>query len=568
MIPALLTSHLWQSTAFAAAAWLLTLTLGKNPARIRHGVWLVASVKFLLPFSLVVAAGSHLGLSPVHVAMVTEVVHETWPHVGLIAATPVLPESSMASGSLLSFLWLFSWFAGSATIFVLWCGRRMRMKAIVSAAVPLQEGREFEAIRRLENPKGLIALRSQTILEPGVFGIIRPVLLVPGGIAEHLTDAQLEAVLSHELCHVRHRDNLAAAVHMVVETVFWFHPLVWWLGARLVEARERACDEEVLRRCEPRVYAESLLKVCRFYLRLPLPCASGISGGGLSNRIERIMTPTASRRLDLTRRLLLCVTGIAAIAGPLTVGILSPAKSGAQQTSGAASGREFEVASVKPGMFAKVGGEGSRREIVEHAPGTLTMRNVSLASAVQWAYDLKEYQVLGPEWRFSERYDILAKATSPASVADMKGLLQKLLAERFQLTSHREKRQMSVYALTVGKNAPRLQESRGAADAGIRIEEGSFVFEHTSMPDLSDHLSALRALEGRPVLDKTGIVGTFDFRLKFGDNTTEMRRAMVEGDGSSVFTVLPEQTGLRLESRKGSIEVFIIDLADKFPSAN
>ena len=58
---------------------------------------------------------------------------------------------------------------------------------------------------------------------------------------------QLEAVIAHELCHVRHRDNLIAAIHMFVETVFWFHPLVWWIGKRMVEERERACDEEVLR---------------------------------------------------------------------------------------------------------------------------------------------------------------------------------------------------------------------------------------------------------------------------------------------------------------------------------
>jgi len=71
----------------------------------------------------------------------------------------------------------------------------------------------------------------------------RPILLLPADIAERLTPPQLQAVLAHELCHVRRRDNFTSAIHMIVEAVFWFHPLVWWISARLVEERERACDE-------------------------------------------------------------------------------------------------------------------------------------------------------------------------------------------------------------------------------------------------------------------------------------------------------------------------------------
>lgn len=108
--------------------------------------------------------------------------------------------------------------------------------------------REVEALRRLETigriGMGIEMLLSRASLEPGVFGIARPVLVWPEGISERLEDAHLEAILAHELWHVRRRDNLAAAIHMMVEAIFWFHPLVWCSGARLIEEREHACDED------------------------------------------------------------------------------------------------------------------------------------------------------------------------------------------------------------------------------------------------------------------------------------------------------------------------------------
>src|ERR1700685_4261254 len=114
---------------------------------------------------------------------------------------------------------------------------------------------------------------------PTVDGIRKPVLLLPDGIADRLTPAQFQAILAHELCHVRRRDNLAAAVHMLVEALFWFYPVVWWLGARLIDERERACDEEVLRLGgKPKDYAEAILSVCKSYLESPIACVSGISG--------------------------------------------------------------------------------------------------------------------------------------------------------------------------------------------------------------------------------------------------------------------------------------------------
>jgi beta-lactamase regulating signal transducer with metallopeptidase domain len=112
-------------------------------------------------------------------------------------------------------------------------------------------------------------------------------MLLPEGIFDRLTVPQLKGVIAHELCHVHYRDNVIAAIHMFVETLFWFHPLVWWIGRRMVEERERACDEEVLRLgSEPRVYAEGILNVCKLYVESPLVCVAGITGLILSEGLR------------------------------------------------------------------------------------------------------------------------------------------------------------------------------------------------------------------------------------------------------------------------------------------
>ena len=137
-----------------------------------------------------------------------------------------------------------------------------------------------------------------------MFGLRRPVLLLPAGIMDRLTPPQLKAIMAHELCHIRRRYHVATAIHMGVETLFWFHPLVWWLGARLMEERERAGDEEVLLAgSEPQVYAEGILKICGLYLESPSPFVSGMTGANLRKRIEERWTvPWTKPKLERSDR--------------------------------------------------------------------------------------------------------------------------------------------------------------------------------------------------------------------------------------------------------------------------
>jgi len=312
-------NHLWQSTLCLVIAGLLTLVLRNNHARVRYGLWLAASVKFLIPFSLLIFLGSHLAgprtLPPTEPGIFSAMQAVSQPF------TPPAPAISQDVHSpppdlvhLFPAILVAAWFCGFIVVLFVWYARWRRISAALREALSLREGREVEALRRVEVLLGIRKpidlLMSSATLEPGIFGIVNPALVWPKGISVRLDNAQLEAILAHELWHVRRRDNLAAVIHMVVEALFWFHPLVWWLGALLVEERERACDEEVLRLgCKPEVYAESILHVCKHYVESPLVCVAGVSGSNLKKRMERIMNYREPRKLDLGRKLLLAAVG-------------------------------------------------------------------------------------------------------------------------------------------------------------------------------------------------------------------------------------------------------------------
>ena len=318
-------NHLWQSTLFAVVAALLTLVLRRNQARVRYALWLAASLKFLIPCSLLVDLGSHLATRRV------------WPsgQSGFYSAvqeigqpfTFVVETNASSRAHLLSLLFATVWLSGVLTVLGFWLFRWHKVAATVNRSVPIRQGRELEALRSVEQSAGwdtpIAFLSAQDSLEPGIFGIFRPVLLWPASISEKLDDSHLKAILAHEVSHVRRRDNLAGLLHMAVEALFWFHPMVWWLGARLLEERERACDEEVLRSgYPPAIYAEGILKTCEYCVGSPLACVSGVTGADLKQRIVRIMTERRVERLGPGRRLLLACLGIAVVTGPILFGLL------------------------------------------------------------------------------------------------------------------------------------------------------------------------------------------------------------------------------------------------------
>jgi beta-lactamase regulating signal transducer with metallopeptidase domain len=307
-------NHLWQSTLFASGLGLLTLLFRHNGAHIRYWLWFAASAKFLIPYSLLIAAARWL--------LPADMTVTTTPTVIVTAGGVTAPFPSMSSQPSTAWVYflvalLAIWAVGCVSLLLLWFARQEKLRETVSAAKPMVL------------PAPIPVLESCSRLEPGLVGICKPVLLLPEGITARLTPEEMYGVLAHEICHFERRDNLTAAIHMLVEAVFWFHPLVWWMGGRLLDERERACDERVLEYGnDPLTYAQGILKVCQHYLRSSLACAAGISGADLKRRVEAVMANSAIELLGTGKKLILTGLAFSALVLPVSGGLLAaPASS-------------------------------------------------------------------------------------------------------------------------------------------------------------------------------------------------------------------------------------------------
>jgi uncharacterized protein (TIGR03435 family) len=230
----------------------------------------------------------------------------------------------------------------------------------------------------------------------------------------------------------------------------------------------------------------------------------------------------------------------------------------------------FETVSIEP-SHSTSGAYSGKVEARADQPVKLTLRNVSLKFCIQQAYSVKEYQIAGPGWIKNTTYNItatLAPGTSPDRVWPA---LRILLVERFKVSIRRETKELPIYALTIAKDGPKLQASadddvghlgfQPASPYGMPFRSGenasgTLRLTKTSMEEFCGNLSRTT---NRPVLDRTGIAGTFDFALRYG------RR----GDTSepSIFTAVQRQLGLKLQPDKGAIDMLIVESALKKPIA-
>ncbi len=549
-------NHLWQSTLFALVCVAVAFALRQYAARVRFWIWFAASAKFVLPFAWLTAMGARMapprssGATPAVSVVIDQIGR---PFTAAAARAAVSQTDFVLTGVLMAI-----WLAGTLAVGVTWLMRWRRVQVALSCSTP-SSSRDGVAIRT-----------SAAAIEPGVVGVFRPVLLLPEGLPAHLSSKHLDAIIAHELCHVRWHDNLTALAHMVVEALFWFHPLVWWLGGRLVAERERACDEAVVELGnEPEAYAEGILKVCRYSVETGLVCVSGVTGADLKRRIETIMTCNGVVRLANWQRAVLTGAALAAAAAPVLFGMTQAPAAPAQAAVPASTPQAFEVASIKPSAA------NDPRVQMMITPGRMVAKNMPLNLLIQQAYGVRDFQITGgPKWMDNERFDIEAKIEGQPDKKQLMAMMQALLAERFHAKFHRETKELPVYNLVVAKNGPKLLASPAGQRPGI-TRMGRGVIGGQGLP-VEAIAASLANVIRRSVIDKTGLTGQYDFKLEWTPDADEgsgprdinpNRADAADSTGVSIFTALQEQAGLKLEPSKGPVEILIIDSIEK-PTAN
>ena len=599
-----------KATVVIVAAMIAGRWVRRVPASMRHlilacafAVLLVLPVaEFLLPsMSLAVRGGvaPRPAVLPITIAdtAVSAAPQRKAPAVPADVAAPVAAALSLRA------LLLMVWAIGAlvALVPVLLTPARLRHlrcaarrwdggEAVIGAVA--REGRRVDLLVHPDIPAPLTC------------GVGRPAIMLPADARQWSTD-EIERALVHELEHIRRGDWPVHLATRAICALYWFHPLVWIAWRRLGLEAERACDDAVLRVAERTAYAQQLVALARRHaLRSAVPVLSMASRSDLSARVAALLDDGQPRgHMGLPRA---SVVVVAAALLTVVVAPLRAVQSGQAPQGQVVGGPAFDVVSIRENKSGDLA-QGMRRQ----PGGRLVVNNAPVRTLILQAFGLQPQQLVGgPDWIGSARYDIAARAagefpvTEPGTVGPMQLMMQRMLADRFQLAVHMETRELPIYALTVartdGRLGPRLKpaatdcqtlmnelvkgaRSGGAPPAAPQLPDGrpacgmrvggggALTAGGTSMAALARMLAVP---VGRLVEDRTGLPGAFDFDLEF---TADPGGAAAAGAGAprppdnanapSIFTALEEQLGLKLEPQRAPAEVLVIDRIER-PSEN
>jgi uncharacterized protein (TIGR03435 family) len=482
------------------------------------------------------------------------------------------------------------WLAGATVFWVRLAGgwvvtSRMRSMLVRRAPPEWQE-----TLRKLGAQIGLCRpvrlLVSALVQVPTVVGWLRPVVLVPAGALSGLPTEHLEALLLHELAHIRRHDYLINILQSVAESLLFYHPAVWWVSGQIRAEREHCCDDlAVSIHGDALTYARALTQL-ESYRPGRMGAAMAASGGSLADRIARLLgrqRPTVRTSLE---------PGMVALAGLLAVATYGLFGQSADPPRFAVASIKRNQASPAPNSIGAPMGAGYR------SGGRFVAGNAPVTFLIQRSYAVQSFQVSGgPSWINTDGYDIEAKPEGNTDQKRMWLMVQGLLADRFKLSMHRESRDLPVYDLQAVRGGLKLPPPRGGDCAEVMtafpgpgqqrqappcgpgvIGSGTgLTMEgiNVSMPAVAKLLSSL---VGREVVDKTGFTGRFALHLEFAMDDTLAGLPNPAGPDASgrpadptarptIRTALQEQIGLKLQASTGPVDVFVIDHVER-PSGN
>jgi uncharacterized protein (TIGR03435 family) len=509
-----------------------------------------------------------------------------------IATTNTLPDSVRATVSGVQpeplLLWVvLVWFAGAMVLWVRLAGGWVvaaRMRSMLVRRAPPEWQQSLQELgTRIGLSRPVRLLVSALVQVPTVVGWLRPVVLVPVGALGGLPAEHMEALLLHELAHIRRHDYLMNILQSVAESLLFYHPAVWWLSGHIRTERELCCDDVAVSISGDAVtYARALAQL-ESYRPAYLNTALAANGGSLRNRIARLLgRPPQVVRTGLG-------PGVVAVAGLLAVAVYGLAQS--------ADPPRFAVATIKRNPSTEALSMAVPMGVGYRPGGRLVAGNAPVAMLIQRAYSVQGFQVVGgPSWVNTDGYDIEAKPEVSTDQKRMWLMLQTLLADRFKLAMHRATKDLPVYDLQTVKGGPKLPAPDGGNCSEVMtgpppgpgqprpappcgpglVKSGTGLTMEGISVSMPAFVKQLSLILGKEVIDKTGFTGRFALHLEFAMDDALAGIPNPVGpsgqpadinDRPSIRTALQEQLGLKLQASTGPVDVFVIDHVER-PSEN
>jgi uncharacterized protein (TIGR03435 family) len=449
------------------------------------------------------------------------------------------------------------------------------------------------ALIRLGHHRAVHVVDSAFVDTPTVIGWLRPVILLPVSAMTSLTPAQVNAILAHELAHIRRHDFLVNVGQTVAETLLFYHPAVWWISSSIRMEREHCCDDAAVEICgDPVLYAEALTELAaRTVVRAPFALA--VTGGPLIARVRRLLRAPADIRARPRIATAVSVLSVALIvtAGGLRFLLLAqPLPAVRIDPAGA---QTIDIGSSRPAV--QLPAEEPRRARawdVSLGPSEAAVRLIGFTarSLIREAYGRPDMPIVdAPSWIDDETFEMsvpmggvrVGGGTDPDVI---RAALREMFERELSLVTHREIRDLSAYALvkarTSGGLGPNIRPS--TADCANRLEScgvddslTGFTGRHVTMGELAEAMRRISRALDRDVVDRTGLPGVYDFTLRLGflpiaaiGSTHPALASLLETLGvRSVRSALPEQLGLTLVEATVAREVLVIDAVDR-PAAH
>jgi uncharacterized protein (TIGR03435 family) len=579
-----------------AASWLAR----RRRAAVRHLIFVAAFVTLaLLPAASAVLPAFPISIRLASVPVMRDVASAAMasqPAEGPIEVSVRPTESfdrtgarpALSTATLLNAVWLVGVICCLTPVALgLWQVRRVRDRGLPWHSAQMMTD---DLARNAGFSRPIDVMVHEAIASPITCGVARAAIFFPPD-ARTWSVADVRRALTHELEHVRRGDWITLCLARVICAAYWFHPLVWIANRQLLVNAERACDDAVLRESQAFGYADQLVTLAeRTLAQTNQPLLAMASRGDLTTRVRAVLDPFQQRGpAGNQARIAGAIGAVVAIAW---LAPLRPVAAAREQTPAEAR-PQFAVASIKPYV-----GDGIMH--VRPLPGRLTAE-ATLQILMQYAYGLQAFQVAGgPNWLTTDRYEVEAKADGVSSRDQLFVMLQSLLEDRFHLKTHRELKELPVFALVSNRSGLKLPAPtedgcvESVADAalewtggrmpvpgelpGAKSRCGSAIAVISRLVPAEARLSGgkiamsefarvLSMVLGRRVIDNTGVVDLFDVQLDFvPDETTPTMPSPPPGtpiSGVTITTALQQQLGLRLESRRGPVEVIVVDEAER-----